>query len=166
MQYGFAEVLIGLFVLLFYMIKSLVVIGFISIIQRVFFKDQGSYVSSILDAHFLISGLGVIFAVFFMVYMIASFFGKHGEYAINTQRQKIIDTYRLDHKSTYSFFINNKVIGFMVGKHSFEVGLGLKVGRRKYKPAIVLEYLNIAGIGFKDLDEGHIKNIEMYAIGT
>jgi hypothetical protein len=54
----------------------------------------------------------------------------------------------------------------MVGKHSFEVDLGLKVGRRKYKPATVLDYLNIAGIGFKDLDDGHIKNIEMYSIGS
>lgn len=166
MQIRSAEVFAGLFALLYYMIKSFVIIGFISIIQRVFFKDQGSYVSSILDEHFLISASGIILAVFFMVDMTANAFENHGEYAINTQRQKIIDTYRLDHKNTYSFFINNKIIGFMVGKHSFEVNLGLKVGRRKYKPAIVLEYLNIAGIGFKDLDEGHIKNIEMYSIGS
>lgn len=161
-----AEVLVGLFVLLFYMMKSFVIIGFISIIQRVFFKDQGSYVSSILDAHYLISASGIILAVFFMVNMTANAFEKHGEEAINTQRQKIIDTYHLEHKNTYSFFINNKIIGFMVGKHSFEVDLGLKVGRRNYKPATVLEYLNIAGIGFQDLDDGHIKNIEMYSIGS
>jgi hypothetical protein len=165
-QNRLAEVFIGLFVLLFYMMKSFIIIGFISIIQRVFFKDQGSYVSSILDSHFLISASAIILAVFFMVGMTANAFEKHGGYAINTQRQKIIDTYRLDHKDTYSFFINNKVIGFMVGKHSFEVDLGLKVGRRKYKPATVLDYLNIAGIGFKDLDDGHIKNIEMYSIGS
>jgi hypothetical protein len=165
-QNRLAEVFIGLFVLLFYMMKSFIIIGFISIIQRVFFKDQGSYVSSILDSHFLISASAIILAVFFMVGMTANAFEKHGGYAINTQRQKIIDTYRLDHKNTYSFFINNKVIGFMVGKHSFEVDLGLKVGRRKYKPATVLEYLNIAGIGFQDLDDGHIKNIEMYSIGS
>jgi hypothetical protein len=165
-QNRLAEVFIGLFVLLFYMMKSFIIIGFISIIQRVFFKDQGSYVSSILDSHFLISASAIILAVFFMVGMTANAFEKHGGYAINTQRQKIIDTYRLDHKDTYSFFINNKVIGFMVGKHSFEVDLGLKVGRRKYKPATVLEYLNIAGIGFQDLDDGHIKNIEMYSIGS
>lgn len=166
MQNRLAEIFIGLFALLFYMMKSFVIIGFISIIQRVFFKDQGSYVSSILDAHFLISASCIVLAVFFMVDMTANAFEKHGEYAINTQRQKIIDTYRLDHNNTYSFFINNKVIGFMVGKHSFEVDLGLKVGRRNYKPATVLEYLTIAGIGFQDLDDGHIKNIEMYSIGS
>lgn len=78
----------------------------------------------------------------------------------------MIDAYHLDGHNTYFFMMNDKIIGFIIGNHSFEVDLGLKIGRRKYKPATVLEYLNIAGIGFQDLDDGHIKNIEMYSIGS
>lgn len=165
-QYRFVEVLIGLFVLLFFMIKSLVIIGFISIIQRVFFKGEGSYVSSILDSHWVISGLGIVFAVFFMAHMAANSFEKYAQLSLNDQRKKMIDAYHLDGHNTYFFMMNDKIIGFIIGNHSFEVDLGLKIGRRKYKPATVLEYLNIAGIGFQDLDDGHIKNIEMYSIGS
>lgn len=40
-----SELFFGLFVFVFYIIKNLVFVGFISIIQRVFFNNQADYVS-------------------------------------------------------------------------------------------------------------------------
>lgn len=166
MQQRFVEIAVGILFFIFCMLKSLVFISFISIIQRVFFKDEGAYVSLILDSHWVISGLGVILATCLAAHMAANSFEKHKEISLDDQRRKMIDGYHLDYHKTYFFLMNNKIIGFMIGNHSFEVDLGLKIGRRQYKPAIVLEYLEIAGIGFQDLDEGHVKNIEMYSIGS
>ena len=161
-----SELLFGLFVFSFSIIQNFLFVGFISIMQRVFFNNEAAYVSSVLDAHVIITGTGIVLGMFLVSNMIASFFENYAQIAMIDQRQSIIDTYRLNYQYTYFFKMNNKIIGFVVGKNSFEVDLGLKVGRKRLKPEIVLEYLSIVGIGFHELDDGHIKNIEMYAIGT
>lgn len=161
-----SELLFGLFVFAFNIIKNLVFVGFISIIQRVFFDNEVDYVSSILDAHVIITGAGIVFAMFMAANLIASCLDNYAQTSMRDQRQTTIDTYHLKYQDTYFFKMNNKIVGFVVGKNSFEVDLGLKVGRKRFKPEIVLEYLSIADIGFHELDDGHIKNIEMYAIGT
>lgn len=161
-----SELFLGLFVFVFYIIKNLVFVGFISIIQRVFFNNQADYVSSTLDAHVIITGIGIVFAMFLLVNLIESCLDDYAQISMQDQRQSTVDTYNLKYQDTYFFKMNNKIVGFSVGKNSFEVDLGLKVGRKRFKPEIVLEYLSIAGIGFHDLDDGHIKNIEMYSIGT
>lgn len=161
-----SELFFGLFVFVFYIIKNLVFVGFISIIQRVFFNNQADYVSSTLDAHVIITGIGIVFAMFLLANLIESCLDDYAQISMQDQRQSTVDTYNLKYQDTYFFKMNNKIVGFSVGKNSFEVDLGLKVGRKRFKPEIVLEYLSIAGIGFHDLDDGHIKNIEMYSIGT
>jgi hypothetical protein len=161
-----SELFFGLLVFVFNILKNLVFVGFISIIQRVFFNNQADYVSSTLDAHVIITGIGVVFAMFLVAHLIASCLDDYSQISIRDQRQSTIDTYHLKYQDTYFFKMNNKIIGFSVGKNSFEVDLGLKIGRKRFTPEIVLEYLSIAGIEFHELDDGHIKNIEMYAIGT
>lgn len=161
-----SELCFDLFVFVFNIIKNLVFVGFISIIQRVFFDNQADYVSLILDAHFIITGIGIVFAMFMVANLIASCLDDYAQISMRDQRQSTIDTYHLKYQDTYFFKMNNKIVGFSVGKNSFEVDLGLKVGRKRFTPEIVLEYLSIAGIEFHELDDGHIKNIEMYAIGT
>lgn len=161
-----SELLFGLFVFAFNIIKNLVFVGFISILQRVFVHNEADYVSTMLDAHVIITGIGIVFAMFLVANMIASCFENYAQIAMKDQRKSIIDTYHLNYQDTYFFKMNNKIIGFSIGKNSFEVDLGLKVGSKRFKPEIVLEYLSIADIGFHELDDGHIKNIEMYAIGT
>ena len=166
LQQRYAEAPIGILFFIFCMLHSLVFISVISIVQRVFFRNEGSYITSILDSHMFISCLGIILFLFFVAHDTVNALEKYDQPSIKDQKQKIIDSYHLDPQKTCCFVMNSKIIGFMVGQHSFEVDLGLKIGKREYKPATVLEYLHIAGIGFKDLDEGHIKNIEMYSIGS
>lgn len=161
-----SELVVGLFVLLFNLVKNLILVGFISIIQRVFFHNEAAYVSSILDAHVVITGTAIVLAMFMVANLIASYFENYAQISMRDQRQSTIDTYHLKYQNTYFFKMNHKIVGFVVGKNSFEVDLGLKVGRKRFTPEIVLEYLSIAGIEFHELDDGHIKNIEMYAIGT
>lgn len=76
----------------------------------------------------------------------------------------LITKYKLDFKNTEFFIDKEKVIQFKSGGYVFRLGVGLLDGGRCYSPSVVLDYLNIAGIGFHELDSGHVKNIEMYAI--
>jgi len=78
----------------------------------------------------------------------------------------LITKYKLDFKNTEFFIDKEKVIEFKSGGYVFRLGIGLLDGERCYSPSVVFDYLNIAGIGFNELDAGHVKNIEMYAISS
>jgi hypothetical protein len=85
---------------------------------------------------------------------------------VNKFVKVLISKYKLDFKKTEFFIQKDKVIEFKSGGYVFRLGEGLIDGERCYSPSIVFDYLNNMGISFNDLDEGHVKNIEMYAIGT
>ena len=87
-------------------------------------------------------------------------------YNINDNIRKTIEKYNLEFKKTYFFTEGGRVIGFQSNSYLFKPGVGLFDGQRWYSPLVVDDYFNIAGIGFKDLDAGHMKNIEMYAISS
>ena len=78
----------------------------------------------------------------------------------------LVDKYKLDFKKTEFFIDSDQVIEFKSGGYVFKLGVGLVDGERCYPPSVVLDYFNITGIGFNDLDEGHVKNIEMYGMSA
>lgn len=79
--------------------------------------------------------------------------------------QQLINEYNLNFNHTYFFIEGNNVLGFQSGSYIFRQDIGLFDGKRWYSRAVVLDYLTLSGINFNDLDEGHVKNIEMYGIG-
>lgn len=83
-----------------------------------------------------------------------------------TSIQQLINEYNLNFNDTYFFIEGNAVLGFQSGSYIFRQNIGLFDGERWYSRSVVLDYLTLSGIGFKDLDEGHVKNIEMYGIGV
>lgn len=85
---------------------------------------------------------------------------------VNEFVNDLITKYKLDFKNTEFFIDKEKVIEFKSGGYVFRLGVGLLDGNRCYSPSVVLDYLNIAGIGFHELDADHVKNIEMYAISS
>lgn len=87
-----------------------------------------------------------------------------GDFSFDVQIDYLKSKYNLNVDNTYYFIMNNKIVAFLVGKYTFDIMDGLVIGNRKYKLSSVVEYLEIAGIGFEDLNDGHVKNIEMYEI--
>jgi hypothetical protein len=85
---------------------------------------------------------------------------------VNKEIEKLVEQYQLDFSKTYFFTLEGSVTGFKTGQYTYRLGKGLFDGKRFYLSSVVLEYLNIMGINFNDLDEGHVKNIEMYSIGS
>lgn len=85
---------------------------------------------------------------------------------VNEFVNDLITKYKLDFKNTEFFIDKEKVIQFKSGGYVFRLGVGLLDKGRCYSHSVVLDYLNIAGIGFHELDSGHVKNIEMYAISS
>lgn len=78
----------------------------------------------------------------------------------------LVDKYKLDLKKTEFFIDSDQVIEFRSGGYVFKLGVGLVDGERCYRPSVVLDYFNITGIGFNDLNEWHVKNIEMYGMSA
>lgn len=85
---------------------------------------------------------------------------------INDNIRQMIKKYNLEFKHTYFFTQSGGVVGFQSESYIFRPGIGLFDGHRWYSSSVVDDYLNIAGIGFHELDADHVKNIEMYAISS
>lgn len=102
--------------------------------------------------------LVLIIAVFTQLFVFYRQFQAHViKHGISLLRKR----YNLDIKKTY-FFADLAVTSFKINSYLFSIPLGLMINNRWYSESIVFDYLNIAGIGFNDLDDGHIRNIEMY----
>ncbi len=106
---------------------------------------------------------GIIFGVFIVecILFYRHFFKNRIEHGVDLMIKK----FNLDRRKTY-FFGDIALSSFKVNQYVYFVFMGLEINKRYYSSEVVMEYFNMAGIGFNDLDEGHAKNIEMYAIGA
>lgn len=151
--------------IVFSIVKSLVFIKIVSVFQEVFLN---SWDGSLFDIPInfwtgvLIIGLFAVYA-FFSIFKLAD--GKQTTPVV-VQIDYFKEKYNLDLHKTYFCLINNTIVSFVIGKYTFDVVGGLIVGKRKYRPSIILDYFKIMEIGFHDLDDGHVKNIEMYGISN
>jgi len=143
----------------FYMVTSFIFIKFISVLQNAI--QTG--------AEKIDMGIGTI--IFFTIYTIAFIVFKiiqkiesADRFSLNVQIDYLIDKYDLDLNGTHFCMMHNDIVSFIIGKYTFDTLRGLCVGYRSYKMSLISEYLNEAGIGFNDLNDGHIQNIEMYGL--
>lgn len=104
---------------------------------------------------------GFIFAIFMMqcILFLRQFLGNHIERGVSLMIRK----FSLDRGKTY-FFGDIALSSFKVNKYVYSVAMGLAINDRYYSPEVILDYFNMVGISFNDLDEGHAKNIEMYNV--
>lgn len=163
LEHRFSEYAVALFYMTFCIVRSVVFIK-VAIAVQSFAKLGGEAVVVGLNEHIgQILFIGIL-ATLFIAYGIKNQSEKLGEFSFDVQIDYLKSKYNLNVDNTYYFIMNNKIVAFLVGKYTFDIMDGLVIGNRKYKLSSVVEYLEIAGIGFDDLNEGHVKNIEMYGI--
>ena len=101
----------------------------------------------------------------FVVFIIESilfyrhFFKNQIEHGVDLMIKK----FNLDRNKTY-FFGDIALSSFKVNQYVYFAFMGLAINDRYYSPEVILDYFNMVGISFNDLDEGHAKNIEMYNV--
>lgn len=105
-----------------------------------------------------------LYIIVFMVFKIIQKIEAADGFSLNVQIDYLISKYHLQLKETHFCRVKNDIVSFVIGKYTFDVLRGLVVGCRNYKMSLVTEYLIEAGIGFDDLNDGHIQNIEMYGV--
>lgn len=163
LDHRFSEYVVALFYMIFCIVRSMVFIK-VAIAVKSFAQLGGEAVVVGLNEHIgQILFIGIL-ATLFIAYGIKNQSEKLGEFSFDVQIEHLREKYNLNVDSTYYFIMDHKVVAFLVGKYSFDIIDGLVVGNQKYKLSSVVEYLEIAGIGFDDLNDGHVKNMEMYAI--
>lgn len=150
----------GLFI--FLCLNNFVMIRYFSFLVNLYQEFQITHEDSIFLKIILLSSFlfGLIVAELYF------YCKKNRESTINDDIKRTIDKYHLEFNKTYFFTASGHVHGFQICSYMFRPEIGLFDGKRWYSAPLVLEYLNLSGIGFKDLDENHIKNIEMYSIGS
>lgn len=159
----FSEYVVSLFFMIFCIVRSLVFIK-VAIAVQTFTQLGGEAVVIGLNEHIgQILFIGIL-STLFIAYGIKNQSEKLGEFSFDVQIDYLRSKYNLNVESTYYFIMDHKVVAFLVGKYSFDIMDGLVVGNKKYKLSLVVEYLEMADIGFDDLNDGHVKNIEMYGV--
>lgn len=159
----FSEYIVAFGFMMFCIIRSLVFIK-VALAVQTFSQFGGEAVAVGLNEHIgQILFIGIL-ATLFIAYGIKNQSEKLGEFSFDVQIDHLKSKYNLNADNTYYFIINNKVVAFLVGKYTFDIMDGLIIGEHKYKLSAVVEYLEMADIGFDDLNDGHVKNIEMYGI--
>jgi hypothetical protein len=143
------------------MVTSFIFIKFISVLQNAI--QTG--------AETIDMGIGtlIFFTLYIMAFIIFQIIKKIESvdgFSLNVQIDYLTDKYHLDLKETYFCILRNDIVSFVIGNYTFDTVSGLTVATRKYNISLVMEYFKIADIGFRDLNEGHIKNIEMYGISS
>lgn len=157
------ESLIILGELLYCGIRSFVYIKSVSAIQYVV-TNPIEIVSEALSNNLISILINGLITIPFIVYGISRHYDQIRNSHIEDHVAYYVDKYQLDLKHTYFFTRKNQITCFVIGHYKFDLYEGLIVGNRSYKFSLLKDYLNIAGIGFHELDDGHIKNIEMYGI--
>lgn len=104
---------------------------------------------------------GLIFGVFIVecILFYRHFFKNRIERGVDIMIKK----FNLDRSKTY-FFGDIALSSFKVNQYVYFVFMGLEINNRYYSSEVVMEYFNMAGIGFNDLDKCHAQNIEMYNV--
>lgn len=75
----------------------------------------------------------------------------------------MIRRFNLDRRKT-RFFGDIALSSFKVNGYVYFVSSGLVINDRYYSSSVLIDYFNMAGIGFHELNDSHVKNIEMYNI--
>jgi hypothetical protein len=149
---------------LYYFFKNLFLVMFFTTLLMFYNKLQIGYdeeaSNNILGLSLFLGAITIIQLFFYYIKF------KKRSKIVNEFVNDLITKYKLDFKNTEFFIDKEKVIEFKSGGYVFRLGVGLLDGSRCYSPSIVFDYLNNMGISFNDLDEGHVKNIEMYGIGS
>lgn len=153
-------IVIGLFLLL--CLKSFFLIRYFSILDTLYQSYQLEHGSTILFKIIVLS----IFLCCVLCFQIYLYYKKIMDTTLDKEIKKLVEQYQLDFSKTYFFTLEGSVTGFKTGQYTYRLGEGLFDGKRFYLSSVVLDYLNIMGINFHDLDEGHVKNIEMYGISA
>lgn len=145
---------------IFLCLNSFVMIRYFSFLVNLYQEFQSTHEESTFVKIIILSSalFGVCVAEFYF------YFKKNRDYTINDDIKKNVDKYNLEFNKTYFFTASGHVHGFQIGSYMFRPGIGLFDGEHWYSASLVLDYLNQSGIGFNDLDAGHVKNIEMYGI--
>lgn len=143
-------------------LNNFVMIRYFSVLVELHKEFQMTHESFIFFKMAMLAGVlaGLILGEFH------SYFRHNREYKINNDIKETIDKYNLDFNKTHFFIQSEHVHGFQIGSYIFRLYVGLFDGERWHSSPAVLDYLKITGIGFNQLDDGHVKNIEMYAIGS
>jgi hypothetical protein len=153
-------IVIGLFLLL--CLKSFFLIRYFSILDTLYQSYQLEHGSTSLVKIIVLS----IFLCCVLCFQIYLYYKKIMDTTLDKEIKKLVEQYQLDFSKTYFFTLEGSVTGFKTGQYTYRLGEGLFDGKRFYLSSVVLDYLNIMGINFNDLDEGHVKNIEMYGISS
>lgn len=163
MSKNYKEALVVIGLVVYAIVRSLVFIQALSAIQFML-THETAIVAEMLDKYkSLIVAFAVLTAIF-IVFSIMVHYENVNSYNIVDHIDYHVQKYQLDPKNTYFFTQASSVIGFIVNDNVFDLHKGLSVGDRYYSFSLILEYLNIAGIGFTEIDDQHIKNIEMYGM--
>jgi hypothetical protein len=145
----------------FFIFKSITLMMMMTLIQDLYYDNLIEFKSTNF-VRITVFSIIIVFILFLHAYI---YHAKLTSNKLKDSVKKISADFKLD-TNTYFLIFEDKIQGFTNGHYSFCVYEGLSVSGRSYNPSIVLEYFNLTGIGFQELDEGHIKNIEMYAIGA
>lgn len=143
----------------FYMVTSFIFIKFISVLQNAIQTGAETIDMGIGTIIF-----STIYTILFFIFQIIKKIESADNFSLCVQIDYLTDKYNLDLKETHFCRVRNDIVSFVIGKYTFDIVKGLCVGYRNYKMSLVSEYLNAAGIGFNDLNDGHIQNIEMYGL--
>jgi hypothetical protein len=104
---------------------------------------------------------GIILALFIVECVL--YFRQFANNPIENGVSLMVRRFNLDRKKTY-FFGDIALSSFRVNEYFYFVALGLVINDRYYSSDVLLDYFNMVGINFNDLNENHIRNIEMYNI--
>lgn len=145
-------ILIGLF--LFFCVKHFLLIRYTSMADIL-----TNYFEKITAEEAII--VGIICGIFVLECIL--FYRQFLENPIERGVSLMIKKFDLDRSKTY-FFGDIALSSFKVNQYVYWVTFGLAINDRYYSSEVILDYFNMVGINFNDLDEGHAKNIEMYNV--
>lgn len=163
MNKNYKEALVVAGLVIYSVVRSLVFIQALSAIQFML-THEISVVLEMLEIHKTLIIVCSVLTAIFLVFSIMVHYENMNRYNIVDHIDYHVQKYHLDIENTYFFTQASSVIGFIINDNIFDLHRGLSVGTKYYSFSLILEYLNLAGIGFTDLDDGHIKNIEMYGV--
>jgi len=163
MSKNYKEGLVVTGLVIYAAVRSLVFIQALSAIQFIL-THETAVVLEMLSIHKVLIIVFVVLTAIFLVFSIMIHNENLSEYHVVDHIEYHVQKYQLDTNNTYFFTQASSVIGFIINDNIFDLHRGLSVGTKYYSFPLILEYLNLAGIGFTDIDDGHIKNIEMYGV--
>lgn len=164
---------IGIFFLL--CLKSFFLIRFSSMVDitvsminesKVLIDQQTIYIAEMKPINFFYAKAIIISGFITAIFLAQcrSYYNKIKEIKeINAKIYSLIEQFNLDKDKT-KFFVDGCLEAFEINEYLYFIHLGLMVDGRIYNKNTVMDYFNVTGISFNDLNNGHITSIQMYGV--